>query len=190
MHQIGESVSSPLTLLEETIDAVQRLLGGERVEANGRYVRLHGVRLEFAPPAPPLVSAGVVGPKSLRLSGRVAGGTILGEGSGPPEIAAAQRHIAAGRAEAGRPGGPPHRLTVFAGFHCGHPSGLAPPNPNAPTGWEAVSEDPASVAAALQTLIDAGADAVVLVPFGIDRLGQLRFAADEIVPLLSQAPPQ
>jgi hypothetical protein len=36
----------------------------------------------------------------------------------------------------------------------------------------------------LRTLIDAGIDSLVLVPFGKDMVGQLEFAARKIVPLL------
>lgn len=54
MGQIGEGVASPLTLLEETIDAVQRLLAGERVFVEGRYVSIDDVELVFPPATPPL----------------------------------------------------------------------------------------------------------------------------------------
>lgn len=182
MAQIGESVGSQLALLEETIDAVQRLLCGARVSIDGRYVHLDDVELVFPPGRPPLVSAGVLGPKSLTLSGRVAGGTILPEGQGPAEIEAARARIDDGRNAAGRSGH--HRLTVFAGFYCGDPSGLGEPNPDAPVGWDAVGPEPEVVAAQLQMLVDAGADSVVLVPFGTDTVGQLRLAADLIVPEL------
>jgi alkanesulfonate monooxygenase SsuD/methylene tetrahydromethanopterin reductase-like flavin-dependent oxidoreductase (luciferase family) len=182
MTQIGESVASPLTLLAETIEAVQALLAGERVSMSGRYVALDDVELVFPPKQPPLVSAGVLGPKSLELSGRVAGGTILPEGQGPSEIAAARARIVQGMG--GRADRAPHRLTVFAGFHCGDRSGLGPPNPDAPQGWEAIADQPAEVASKLDTLVDAGADAIVLVPFGIDVVGQLQLASTEIAPLL------
>ena len=42
------------------------------------------------------------------------------------------------------------------------------------------------MAAQLQLLIDAGADAVVLVPFGSDFVGQLQMASTGIVPLLER----
>lgn len=182
MAQIGARVDSPLTLLEETLVAVQRLLAGERVSVSGRYITIHDVGLEFPPTTPPRVSAGVMGPKSLALSGRVAGGTILPEGRGPAEIEAARVAIDSGRRAAGRTAR--HRLTVFAGFYSGDPAGLGPAPPDAPTGWDAIAGDPGRVTAKLQTLVDAGADSIVLVPFGLDSIGQLRLAATEIAPLL------
>ncbi len=184
MAQIGERVGSPLTLLEETIDAVQRLLGGERVKVDGRYVSLDDVELMFPPTSPPIVSAGVMGPKSLELSGRIAGGTVLPEGRGPDDIRAARALIDRGRKERADEG--PHRLTVFTGFYCGDLADLGPPPPDVPQGWDAVAEAPADCAAQLQSIFDAGADSVVLVPFGDDMEGQLRLAAGDIVPLLDR----
>lgn len=180
MAQIGERVESPLTLLRETIEAVRGLLAGAAVDVDGRYIQLDHVALRFPPSVIPLVSAGVVGPKSLRLSGAVADGTIIPEGHGPPEIERARQLIDEGRAEVGRID--EHRLTVFAGFYCGDPSGLDEPNPDATSGWDAVGADPDDVGARLRRLVDAGADAVILVPFGKDVTQQLQLASSEIVP--------
>lgn len=184
MAQIGERVDSPLTLLEETIDAAQRLLDGQRVHLAGRYVSLDDVELIFPPAQPPVVSAGVMGPKSLELSGRVAGGTILPEGRTPNDIRAAREHINRGRAAAGRTD--PHRLTVFTGFYCGPLAELGPPPPDAPPGWAAVAEEPAESVAQIQSVFDAGADSVVLVPFSDEMEAQLRLASTDIVPLLDR----
>lgn len=182
MSQIGEGVASPLTLIEETIEAVQRLLAGERLNVDGRYVSIEDVELVFPPSEPPVVSAGVMGPKSLELSGRVAGGTVLPEGRTPADITAARATIDRGRAAARRTD--PHRLTVFTGFYCGPLAELGPPPPDAPSGWAAVAETPAESAEQLQTILDAGVDSLVLVPFGDDAQSQLCFAAADIVPLL------
>lgn len=184
MKQIGESVASPLLLLEETIDAVQRLLAGERVRVDGRYVSIDDVELIFPPANPPLVSAGVMGPKSLELAGRIAGGTVLPEGRTPDDIRAARANIDRGRAAAGR--SDPHRLTVFTGFYCGPLAELGPPPPDVPQGWDAVAETPEDCAAQLQTVIDTGVDSLVLVPFGDDMERQLCLAAADIVPLLDR----
>jgi alkanesulfonate monooxygenase SsuD/methylene tetrahydromethanopterin reductase-like flavin-dependent oxidoreductase (luciferase family) len=182
MAQIGERVESPLTLLRETIQSVRGLLAGDTVAIDGRYVRLDNVALQFPPALIPRVSAGVIGPRSLRLSGEIADGTILSEGHGPAEIERARKLTEQGRANARRI--EPHRLTVFAGFFVGDPNGLAEPNPDAPTGWDAVATEPGGAINKLQTLIDAGADAVILVPFGNNQAAQLHLAASEIVPHL------
>src|SRR6266540_656435 len=76
MGQMGVRPASPLTALEEVIDAVRRLLAGEEVSVDGRYVRLDRVKLDQPPVTAPPVLAGVRGPKSLALAGRVAGGVV------------------------------------------------------------------------------------------------------------------
>ncbi|MFF0306085.1 LLM class flavin-dependent oxidoreductase [Streptosporangium sp. NPDC004379] len=96
MRRAGAAAPSPLALLEETIVAVRALLRGETVTTRGRAVRLDGVRLVHPPAVPPPVLAGVLGPRSLELSGRVAQGTILPEGFGPERIAGARGLIGAG----------------------------------------------------------------------------------------------
>ena len=184
MAQIGEQTDSPLTLLAETIEVTQQLLAGERVTVDGRYVSIDGLELVFPPLQPPRVSAGVMGPKSLELSGRIAGGTVLPEGRAPDDIIAARAMIDRGRAAAGRTD--LHRLTVFTGFYCGPLHELGPPPPDAPQGWAAVAETPAACAAQLQTILDAGVECLVLVPFGDDMESQLCLAAVDIVPLLDR----
>jgi len=112
MHQVGAKPASQLTLLEEVTLAVRALLRGETVETEGRYVRLRGVALDHPPERVPPVSLGVRGPKSLRLSGRCADGTVLDASASPDDVAAARVAIDEGRSEAGRTDA--HRLTVFA----------------------------------------------------------------------------
>ena len=111
MRQIGARPKSSMTMLEETTVAVRALLRGESVDAEGRYVRLRGVALDHPPARVPPVSLGVVGPKGLELSGRVADGTVLDWLSSPGYVRHARERIDAGRAAAGRTD--PHRLTVF-----------------------------------------------------------------------------
>jgi len=104
MRQVGAWPASPLTMLEETITAMRGLLAGETVSVEGRYVRLRDVALESAAPVTPLVLAGVRGPKSLALSGRVADGTVLAEPVTPEYLAAVLRQVDASR---------PHRVVAY-----------------------------------------------------------------------------
>ncbi|RZV46740.1 MAG: LLM class flavin-dependent oxidoreductase [Acidimicrobiales bacterium] len=182
MAQLGERVDSPLTLIGETCSVVRLLLAGEQVSISGRYVTATDVQLEFPPLNPPVVSLGVVGPKSLELAGEVADGTILPEGHGPAEIRAAKDRICHGQERAGREG-EPHRITVFAAFHVG-PGDDIVRNPEAPVGFEAVDSEAAPVAEQLMTLFTAGADSVVLVPLTTDPIVALNRAAVDLVPLL------
>jgi 5,10-methylenetetrahydromethanopterin reductase len=104
MRQVGAWPASPLTMLEETIGAMRALLAGETVSVEGRYVRLRDVALENPAPTPPLVLAGVRGPRSLEVSGRVADGTVLAEPVTPEYLAAVLRQVDAGR---------PHRVVAY-----------------------------------------------------------------------------
>ncbi|GAB3618228.1 LLM class flavin-dependent oxidoreductase [Okibacterium endophyticum] len=95
MQQVGAWPSSPLTVLDETLSAVRRILAGEVTDADGRYVHLSNVQLESPPAQVPPVLAGVRGPKSLAVAGRSADGTILAEPVTPEYLRAAIRSIAA-----------------------------------------------------------------------------------------------
>jgi alkanesulfonate monooxygenase SsuD/methylene tetrahydromethanopterin reductase-like flavin-dependent oxidoreductase (luciferase family) len=178
MEQIGNKAGSRLTLLEETITAVRRLVAGERVTMDGRYVRLDGVELVYPPAEVPLVSAGVRGPKSLELAGRVADGTILAGGLHPDDVRRARELV-----DSAAVGGA-HRLTVFTDFACGAGSSQGALPATEPHGWVAKGPTPEAVAAELQRIVDAGADSIVLVPIAGDARQQLEVAAAEIWPTL------
>ncbi|WP_205629603.1 LLM class flavin-dependent oxidoreductase [Jiangella muralis] len=108
MAQMGVRPVSPLTALEEVIVAVRRLLAGDEVTSHGHYVDLDAVRLEYPPADPPPVLAGVFGPKSLALAGRVAGGLVLAEPASPSYVRWAME-------QAGRtPGDPDFHLAAFS----------------------------------------------------------------------------
>ena len=94
MGQMGVRPESPLTALDEVLTAVRRLLRGEEVTVDGRTVHLDHVRLEHVPDPVPPVLAGVRGPKSVALSGRVADGVLL-TGLCPPDYATWARKTAA-----------------------------------------------------------------------------------------------
>lgn len=94
LKQVGAWPPSPLTLLEEYVQTLRRLLSGQRVDFSGRYVRLQGVQLAHPPSVVPPVFTGVRGPRSLRLSGNVAQGTILSEPVTPEYLSTAVEQIA------------------------------------------------------------------------------------------------
>lgn len=98
MRQVGAWPASPLTLLEEHLTALRALLHGEEVTADGRYVRLDGVRLESPPTVPPQVLAGVRGPRSLAVAGRAADGVVLAEPVTPSYLRAARDQAGGGTA--------------------------------------------------------------------------------------------
>jgi len=167
MQQNGAAVQSPMTLLREYLTSLQALLAGDRVTVDGRYVHLEDVALEWPPPVAPSVLVGAMGPRTLRLSGEVADGTILVAGAGPDEVRHALALIDEGRSAGGR--GDAHRLVVHL---------------------QVVGRDAARVAASARDLVGAGADTVILQPSpdqaDLDDFERfIRFAADQVRPLLS-----
>lgn len=107
MEQIGARPASPVTALDEVVTTVKRLLAGEAVTLDGRYVRMRDVTLDAPPPTGPPLLAGVRGPKSLELTGRIADGLILADCAGPT-------HTRASIAQTGRAGDPTFRTCVFS----------------------------------------------------------------------------
>ncbi len=104
MGQMGALTPSPLTTLEEVISTVRRLLRGETVTFDGQEVTMRDIKLDQPPQQVPPVLAGVRGPKSLALAGRVADGVVLAEGAGPTYVHQSLEH-------AGSPDG--FRTSVF-----------------------------------------------------------------------------
>lgn len=86
MAQMGAATPSPLTTLDEVISTVRRLLHGETVTFEGQEVQLDEVGLDAPPDPVPPILAGVRGPKSLALAGRVADGVVLAEFAGPTYV--------------------------------------------------------------------------------------------------------
>ncbi|PRX68365.1 alkanesulfonate monooxygenase SsuD/methylene tetrahydromethanopterin reductase-like flavin-dependent oxidoreductase (luciferase family) [Nonomuraea fuscirosea] len=174
MEQVGAAVPSPLALLEETITSVRALLRGERVTLDGKSVHLDGVTLVHPPAVPPPVLAGVKGPRSLALSGRVAQGTILPEGVGPDQLPGVLDRIGATEE---------HELVVFAYLRGTAEldeaarsllDGQAGFLGVAPEDVAMASGAPEEAAEWVKSLGAAGADTVVLRPVGADPLGQVR----------------
>ena len=166
MRQNGAAVQSPMTLMSEYLASLRALLAGGRVTADGRYVHLEDVALEWPPTAAPAVLLGAIGPRSLRLSGEAADGTILVAGIGPDDVRNARSLIAEGQAAAGRDDA--HPIVVHLGV---------------------AGRDADQVAASVRALGKAGADTVILQPSAeqadLDHFEDfVRFAAEQVRPLL------
>ncbi|MCX2926745.1 LLM class flavin-dependent oxidoreductase [Streptomyces sp. NEAU-W12] len=186
MGQVGARVESPVTLLREHLVALRALLRGERLTVDGRYVALDDVALDWPPEGEVQVLAGATGPRTLRLTGEVADGTVLTASTSPEGVRRARRLIDEGRAAAGR-GTAAHTVVVYL---------LTATGPGAEERLRAeliaegvgsepglgVAGDAGAVAEAVQRLADAGADSVILQPTGDepDPEGFVRFAAEEV----------
>jgi alkanesulfonate monooxygenase SsuD/methylene tetrahydromethanopterin reductase-like flavin-dependent oxidoreductase (luciferase family) len=164
MEQVGARVDSPVTLLREYTIALRALLRGERVTVEGRYVRLDDVALDWPPDPVPPVFVGAVGPRTLRLAGELADGTILTASTTAEGVREARRlideaHDAAGRTDQ-------HRLIVYL---------------------ESAVDGAGAAAEVARRWADAGADTVVFQPTddNSDPEAFVRFVAAEVRPLLA-----
>ncbi|MFE3035465.1 LLM class flavin-dependent oxidoreductase [Streptomyces canus] len=189
MGQVGARAESPLTLLREHLLALRALLAGERVTTRGRYVSLDDVALDWPPDGPVEVLTGATGPRTLRLAGEAADGTVLTAGTPPEGVRRARGLIDEGRRKAGRTDA--HRVVVYL---------LAATGPDATARLRAeltdegfadvpdlgAAGDADAVAKAVQRLVDAGADTVVLQPTADepDPEGFVRFVAQDVRPLV------
>ncbi len=166
MQQNGVAAESPMTLLTEYLTSLRQLLAGSRVTADGRYVHLDDVALEWPPTAAPAILVGAIGQRTLKLSGEAGDGTVLVAGIGPDEVRNARALIAEGQAAAGR--GDAHPVVVHLAV---------------------AGRDASAVAAAVRGLAEAGADTVILQPSperaDLDHFERfVRFAAEQVRPLL------
>ncbi|MFF9047799.1 LLM class flavin-dependent oxidoreductase [Streptomyces parvulus] len=185
MGQVGARAESPVTLLREYVLALRALLDGQRVTTDGRYVRLDDVALDWPPAGPVEVFAGATGPRSLRLTGEVADGTLLTASTPPDGVRRARQLIDEGRAAAGRKGA--HTVVAYL---------LTATGPGADERLRAdlvaegdadvpglgVAGDAEAVAEAVRRLAEAGADTVILQPTADepDPEAFVRFAAEEV----------
>ncbi|MFF4251500.1 LLM class flavin-dependent oxidoreductase [Streptomyces sp. NPDC001663] len=189
MGQVGARVESPVTLLREHLLALRALLGGERLTTKGRYVRLDDVALDWPPAGPVPVIAGATGPRSLRLAGEAADGTILTASTTADGVRQARQLIQQGRESAGRT--EPHEVVVYLLTATGPDAAARLRAELVDEGLESVPElgvagDAGAVAKAVQRLAEAGADRVILQPTGDepDPEGFVRFVAEQVRPLV------
>ncbi|MEV6760520.1 LLM class flavin-dependent oxidoreductase [Streptomyces sp. NPDC051105] len=191
MGQVGARAESPLTLLREHLGALRALLRGERLSVDGRYVRLDDVALDWPPAGPVQILAGAGGPRTLRLTGEAADGTILTAATPPDGVRRARRLIEEGRAAAGRGADEPHQVVVYLLTATGADAAARLRAELAAEGLDSVPElgvagDAGAVAEAVRRLTEAGADTVILQPTGDepDPEGFVRFTAEEVRPLV------
>jgi alkanesulfonate monooxygenase SsuD/methylene tetrahydromethanopterin reductase-like flavin-dependent oxidoreductase (luciferase family) len=188
MGQVGAKVASPLTLMREYVTALRALLAGERLTVSGRYVNLDDVALDWAPPTAPAIHAAATGPKTLRLAGEVADGTVLTGGTTPDGVRTAVALINEGRVAAGRTD--VHVVTVYLPVATG-PDGAARLAAQSEYFGEGdlfgVVGDAATIADMVAEFADAGATTVVLQPPMDEKDPEafVRFVAEQVRPLVA-----
>ncbi|WP_330233271.1 LLM class flavin-dependent oxidoreductase [Nocardia sp. NBC_00508] len=187
MEQVGARVESPVTLLSEHLAALRALLAGERVTTSGRYVHLDDVALDWPPTAPPTVYAGARGPRSIRLCGEYADGTLLDSITDADGVRAARKLIDEGRAAAGRTDRHYIVVNLLAVTGPDAEARLAAERTPAHAPGAGVAGDAHAVADAVTRLAEAGADTVVVQTTADDSdpAAFLRFVAEKVRPLVS-----
>ncbi|BEL08878.1 LLM class flavin-dependent oxidoreductase [Actinoplanes sichuanensis] len=173
MGQVGARAASPMTLLREHVTALRRLLAGERVTVDGRYVHLDGVALDWPPTAAAPVLVGASGPKTLRLAGEIGDGVIISAGNTPDDVRAARAVI----------GDTP--LVVYLHTATGPGSADRLEGERVRWGYDTIADRAVTggvdaVAEQVERWAGAGADTVVLqpAPDDPDPEGFVRFAAE------------
>src|SRR5205814_1856380 len=148
------------------------------------YVKLRDVALDWPPATPPPLFCAASGPRTLKLSGELADGTILDSSATADRVHGARRAIDEARAAAGRGGAHPVVLYLMAVTGPDAPGRLAAMKR---AGTAAVGGDARAVADAVRSWAAAGADKVVLHPAPDDQdpLAFIRFTAEQVQPLLA-----
>jgi len=149
MGQAGVRAQSPLTLLREHAEALRRLLAGDEVSVQGRYVQLDRVQLRWPPAARPPLYLGAQRPKTLALAAELGDGVILAGDATSESAREAVATIRAVRTERGLDA--PFEVVQFTSVRA-----------------DASAAEVADVAAALA---DAGATSVPV--FALDRDGRI-----------------
>lgn len=112
-QQMGLLPEKQLSVLREVITLIRRLLTGETVTHTDGHFHLDAITLTH-PHTDVELLAGVIGPKSLQVSGEVADGTVLSVLAGTRYVEYAREHTGAGMKRADRSG--EHKLPTFALF--------------------------------------------------------------------------
>lgn len=187
MGQAGVRAESPMTLMREYVTALRALLRGETLTVSGRYVNLENVVLTWPPVTPPPVLIGATGPRSLRLSGEIADGSILDARYRSDQIAGLRTLVKDGYADRDDP----HETVAWliASTGEGARSRLAQERiawGHAPDSGIGVAGDAAEIAGEIGEFVAAGVNSVIIVPVEDepDLPGLARLIATEIRPLV------
>jgi probable F420-dependent oxidoreductase len=73
----GQPYDQPLARLREHVEVLRRMLGGDRVDYEGRTLRVKRFRLGGAPPGPVPIYLGALNEQALRMTGALCDGVIL-----------------------------------------------------------------------------------------------------------------
>lgn len=175
MGQVGGRVASPLTLLREYGTALRDLLYGETVTVSGRYVNLEGVRLDWPPEVPPVLSVAAGGPKTIALANEVGDAVVLSGGTSPEMVAEAAKVVTDAE------------IVVFVPAMTGPDAEarLVADAERFKTVYPGLFGSPAEIAVGVAEFVAAGAGKVILQPVpGEDPEAYVRWVGEEVRPLI------
>jgi alkanesulfonate monooxygenase SsuD/methylene tetrahydromethanopterin reductase-like flavin-dependent oxidoreductase (luciferase family) len=116
VKQMGLYPKSPVTSMRAVVDGMRALLSGRTLTVSDGPFVFDNVTLAHPVDGPVPIYTGVIGPKSLELSGEIAEGTVMSVIAAPKYLEYAKTFIATGAARSGRD---PlrHRIPTFAIYH-------------------------------------------------------------------------
>ncbi|MDP9344080.1 MAG: LLM class flavin-dependent oxidoreductase [Actinomycetota bacterium] len=98
---MGLGFERPVERVRDYVDALRRILSGDKVSFEGRTVRIHGFRRQTEPAPTIPIHVGALGPRMCRLAGSVADGVQFALMS-PEGVRNALGEVRAGLRQAGR----------------------------------------------------------------------------------------
>jgi len=114
--RLGLRPASLLRSLEEAVAAIRQLLAGDEVDGAGAQFAFHHVKLPHVPEKPVPLLTGVMRPRSLELSGRIADGTVMSVLAGTRYLEQSAVHIRRGMRQADRT---EHAMPTYVLCHVG-----------------------------------------------------------------------
>ncbi len=194
MGQVGARLDSPMTLLMEYYDVLRRLLDGETVTVEGRYLHMDHAALRWPPEERVPLMLGGEGPKTLRLAARTGDGTLLTSALTEAEIGQVCDLVRDERANASHRSPGDHQVVALLLAATG--AGARQRVDDEAARWNrpstqkiGVSGDADDIAAAVLRLADGGVTSVAVEPTEDepDLPGFIEFLATEVKPRLASA---
>lgn len=128
--QMGLYPKSPMTALRTVVETTRALLDGETLTIEEGPFLFDKVSLAHPATQPVDLYTGVIGPKSLELSGEIADGTVMSVIAAPKYLELVKEHVATGAQRSGR-NADEHRLPTFVLYNVDHDGAAARENAKA-----------------------------------------------------------
>ena len=77
LEKLSIPQKSPLSAIRESVETIKKLLAGENVTLDGKFLKLKGVGLAFKPGRVVPIYIGAQGPKMLKLASKIGDGILI-----------------------------------------------------------------------------------------------------------------